>query len=111
MVGQRLFKILFAVAVATLLAGCTSPAFPSVDEIRNYSKDESAAHVIVATMDTGINPYAPIFRASGLVEPRIFIPDLPPYKTISLSFDVPYAQAIVQDGLTRLERHQLYWFK
>jgi len=46
-----------------------------------------------------------------MAEPRSFIPGLPEYETIQLSFELPYEDAFAKDNLASLKQDKLYWFK
>lgn len=61
----------------------------------------AAPVVVVAMIDTGINPYSPAFRdTSDLAQqyPATYIPGYPDdARALNLSLDLPYAQAVVAD--------------
>jgi len=108
---RRAVHLSVLLLVATL-AGCIESSSPDgLSTTENPRTASGKPHVVVAVFDSGINPYAPVFRAVGFPEPREIIPDLPPYETVVLSFDLPYAEALEADKIAALQRDRLYWFK
>lgn len=106
-------SILVSVSVL-LVSGCLGG---SGLEIQQTTPSEVASHasssprIVVAVIDTGINPYHEAFRAPGFPNPSTVIPGLDPLEVIELNFEADYATATKRDPWDRLERNQLYWFK
>lgn len=70
---------------------------------------------VVAHIDTGVNPYAPAFRAESALaykHPSTYIPGYPKdAQPLKLSLDLPYEKAVEKDTdkWKLLRRGQLYW--
>ncbi|HVL87456.1 MAG TPA: S8/S53 family peptidase [Candidatus Thermoplasmatota archaeon] len=109
-------KVTIAIAVAVALSGCLQPSSitdANQEDLQPTGDNAGVGrpHVVVAIFDTGINPYHPAFRAVGLPEPALIIPDLPTYETVDLSFETAYDDALQKDRSSSLEPGKLYWFR
>lgn len=106
------FAVLSIVSVA-LSAGCVGGPPSQVERAAiqgSLGHFDSKPHVVVAVIDTGINPYHDVFRAPGLPNPSTFVAGLDDVEEIPLSFDIPYGDAVEADPWNGLERNRLYWF-
>ena len=125
--GMRAVRSTLGVLTAAAVLAALAPAQPAVacsplegsSRPPNCPKPPKAIpgpQVVVAHIDTGVNPYAPAFRdksALAYKHPSTYIPGYPKDATaVKLTLDKPFEDAWKADEAKwrALRRGELYWF-
>ena len=78
MAGLRNFQLLAAAVLGALAAGCEQSLDAGVDARAGSPDVPGKARVVVAVIDSGINPYHEFFNAGGRSSSPIYPPGSPP---------------------------------
>jgi hypothetical protein len=99
---------------AAAAAGCALVAHPTLDRptAAGPRAPRFEPHVVVATLDTGTNPFHPAWRRPSSVHPSRLIPGYPrDARAVGLAFDGSFEQNVVRSDhlLAATDERGTYW--